>query len=369
MKHETKVGLIVNASASRDVRRLTSLARTIDVHERVNAIARVLRGLGAGGVRTVLFMPEPAHVVERAVDTLGAAGFQLDDRAGPRFRAVELPDGPEALDAAGTTAAAIAMAEAGVACLVTIGGDGTNRAVARGWPSALLVPLPGGTNNAFCVSIDPTAAGLAAGLYASDPERFAGAVRQAPRLEVHLDGELDATTIALVDVALVRAGWIGAHALWDPALLVEAVVARSDPAITGLAGLGGMISPLDAEPARALHLRFGPTGSTVTAPLGPGQLVPVGIRDWRVLALGEWVGLGASTLAAGRPAPGDRPPTTSARDGRLTLAFDGEREIVLEPGMRARVRLTADGPRVLDAHGVLRAAARDGVFGARGLDR
>jgi hypothetical protein len=127
-----------------------------------------------------------------------------------------------------------------------------------------------------------------------------------------------------------------------------------------------MISPLDAEPPRALHIRFGPTGSTVTAPLGPGQLVPVGIRDWRVLALGESVGLGESTPAGGRPTPRDRRPISSDEDGRLTLAFDGEREIVLEPGMRANVRLTADGPRVLDAHGVLRAAARAGVFAERG---
>ncbi len=375
MKRGTRVGLIVNASASRDVRRLTSLARTIDVHERVNAVARVLRGLIGGRVQTVLFMSEPTHVVERAVDMLDAAGLSLDGRVGLRLRAVELPNGPEALDAAGTAAAARAMAEAGVACLVTIGGDGTNRAVAHGWPSALLVPLPGGTNNAFGTPIDPTAAGLAAGIYASDPERFARHVWQAPRLEVRLDGQLEATMIALVDVALVRCGWVGAHALWDPALLVEAIVARSDPALTGLAGLGGMISPLDAEPPHALHVRFGPGGSLVTVPLGPGQLVPVGIRDWRVLALGEPVTLGEPvrrgwpTPADGRPALGNGHPPSSDDERGLTLAFDGEREIVLEPGMSASVRLTAGGPRVLDAHGVLRAAARSGAFAGRGPDR
>lgn len=362
MDRETNVGLIVNASASRDVRRLTSLARTIDVHERVNAIARVLRGLAAGRVQTVMFMPEPAHVVERAVDMLAAAGYSLNGRAGLRLRAVALPNGPEALDAAGTADAATAMAEAGAACLVTIGGDGTNRAVARGWPSALVVPLPGGTNNAFCTPIDPTAAGLAAGIYASHPDRYAAHVRQTPRLEVRFDGGLEATAIALVDVALVRAGWVGAHALWDPTLLVEAVVARSDPALTGLAGLGGMVSPLDTDPPRALHVRFGPSGSTVTAPLGPGQLVPVGIRDWRVLALGESVELDGPTPAADQRAPRGLRPGSSDADGRLTLAFDGEREVVLEPAGRASVRLAADGPRVLDAHGVLRAAARRGAF-------
>ncbi len=350
MMHETRVGLIVNATASRDVRRLTSLARTIDVHERVNAVARVLRGLAGGRVDTVLFMPEPAHVVERAVDMLAAAGYSLEGGTRLRVTSVDLPGGPEALDAAGTAAAAAMMAEAHVAVVVTIGGDGTNRAVVQGWPSAVLIPLPGGTNNAFGTPIDPTAGALAAALYASDPERFADHVRQMPRLDVRLDGPLGTATIALVDVALVRSGWVGAHALWDPALLVEAVVARSDPALTGLAGVGGMLRPFNGEPPRALHMRFGSTGASVMVPLGPGQLVPVGIRDWRLLGLGESVALGGPSDA----------------DGRLTLAFDGEREIVLEPGMRPSVRLAAEGPRVLDAHGVLRSAANSGLLAGNG---
>ena len=352
MKHETKVGLIVNASASRDVRRLTSLARTIDVHERVNAVARVLRGLVATRVGTVWFMPEPTHVVERAVDMLAAEGLAPTGPGGVTLRPAVLPDGPEALDAAGTAAAATALAEAGVGCVVTIGGDGTNRAVAQGWPTAVLVPLPGGTNNAFCTVVDPTAAGLAAGMYASDPDRYAAHVRPTPRLEIRLDGRQAATAIAIVDVALVRSGWVGAHALWDPALLVEAVVARSDPALTGLAGLGGMIRPLDAEPPRALHLRFGAPGSRVMAPLAPGHLVAVGVRDWGTVELGESVVFGAGE-----------------EDAPLTLAFDGEREIVLEPGTVTDVRLTADGPRVLDARELLGTAARRGGFIGTDADR
>jgi hypothetical protein len=252
------------------------------------------------------------------------------------------------------------MAEAGVACLVTIGGDGTNRAVARGWPSAVVVPLPGGTNNAFGMAIDPTAAALAAGLYASDPERFSDQVWQAPRLEIEIDGGLDETTTALVDVVLLRSGWVGAHALWDPALLVEAVVARSDPALTGLAGVAGMLCPLRAEPPQALDIAFDPTGPRLTAPLGPGQLVPIGIGDWRLIGTGERVELGRRS-----PSTGSRPP---GNDDALTLAFDGEREIVLEPGMSASVRLATDGPRVVDAHGILWAAARSGELAGRRPD-
>jgi hypothetical protein len=362
MMSGTKVGLIVNANASRDVRRLTSLARTIDVHERVNTVARVLGGLAGGRAETVLFMPEPARVVERALDELAVIDPEKA-RSGLDLRAVQFADGPEAMDASGTARAAAAMAEAGVECLVTIGGDGTNRAVVDGWPSAVLVPLPGGTNNAFATPIDPTAAGLAAALYAAEPERYAGQVRQAPILKVRLDDRLPATTFALVDVVLVRGSWVGARAMWDPALLVEAVVARSDPALTGMAGISGMLDPFDGPPPRALHLRFGPAGSALTGPLGPGQLVEIGIEDWRVLGLGEPVTLGRPA-GSGLPAGSDASLLSArpAADQPLTLAFDGEREIVLLPGQRAHVHLAADGPHVLDAQGVLRAASRAGAL-------
>lgn len=352
---ETTVGLIVNASASRDVRRLTSLARTIDVHERVNVVARVLRGLAGGPVGTVLFMPEPAHVVERAVDLLAAAGFP-EESLGYRLQAVQLPSGPEALDAAGTASAARAMAEAGAACVVTIGGDGTNRAVASGWPSAVVVPLPGGTNNAFGTPIDPTAGAMAAALYAADPGRCSDQVRQASRLDVRIDGG-DGIASALVDVVLVRSGWLGAHALWDPALLVEAVVTRSDPSLTGLAGVAGMLCPLPTHSGQAIHITFDPTGPAVTAPLGPGQLVPIGVRDWRLVGPGERVDLAQESPSVG--------PGSAGMDAGLTLAFDGEREIVLEPGAHASVRLATDGPQVLDAHGVLWVAAQDGALVGR----
>jgi hypothetical protein len=353
---ETTVGLIVNASASRDVRRLTSLARTIDVHERVNVVARVLRGLVGGPVGAVLFMPEPAHVVERAVDLLAAAGFPREV-LGYRLQAVQLPEGREALDAAGTASAARAMAAAGASCLVTVGGDGTNRAVACGWPSAVVVPLPGGTNNAFGMPIDPTAAALAAALYAADPERFTSQVRQASRLDVRIDGSQARSASALVDVVLVRSGWLGAHALWDPVLLVEAVVTRSDPSLTGLAGVAGMLCPLPVGSGQAVHVTFDPTGAPLIAPLGPGQLVPIGVGAWRLIEAGDRVELGDRSPRSGSGSAG--------MDGGLTLAFDGEREIVLEPGASATVHLATDGPRVLDAHAVLWAAAKDGELAGR----
>lgn len=197
--------------------------------------------------------------------------------------------------------------------------------------------------------MDPTAAGLAAALYAFDPARHRHHVARRSLLDVRLDGA--APTMALVDVALVRGGWVGAHAIWDPDLLVEAVLARSDPSLTGLAGVAGVVRPIDAGAAEAIHMRFGAPGRRILAPLGPGQLVPVEVLDWRVLGPDE---------------PVDVPTPRGDDVGPVTLAFDGEREIVLEPGAGAAVRLVRDGPRVLDAAALLRAAAAEGRLVAPG---
>jgi hypothetical protein len=327
------VGLIAHCGAAQDVRRLTSLARTIDLHERVNVVARVLAGIAATPTVRVRYLREPTCIVERALAMLAALGATGPLDAGPAGPA-------SARDAAGTRAAAAALADEGAACVVTYGGDGTNRAVAAGWPDAVMVPLPGGTNNAFAICVDPTAAGLAAGLYATRPDAFAASAGPVPHLSIALDGRPPET--AICDAALVTDRWVGAHAIWDPSRLVEAVVVDGDPAMVGLCGVAGMLMPPARARSRAVHLRFGIPGRPILAPIGPGRLVPLSIRG---------------------VAPLERGQTIEMR-GPGTLALDGEREIVLALGEPASVRLADAGLRVLDAAGLLRAHARTGSAAA-----
>jgi hypothetical protein len=251
---------------------------------------------------------------------------------------------PPARCAADTARAAAELAEAGAECVVTYGGDGTNRAVAAGWPHVVIVALPGGTNNAFAQPADPTAAGLAAAHYADAPHAAADARRPAPRGLGPAGGRPDET--ALVDVALVSDEWVGAHAVWHPERLIEAVVVHADPTVPGLSGVAGM-TRAGVPGQGAVHLRFGRPGHRLLAPLGPGQLTPVWVREARALRPGEVVTM----------------------RGPGTLALDGEREVVLRAGEPAHVRLVADGPWVLDVSAVLRARAREGPARIRTTER
>lgn len=328
------VGIVVNPHAAGDVRRLTSLAPNLQLGQRTSITARVLSGVAAAGVRRVISMSEPYDIVGRATQVL--ARVEHDSH----LRIESTSSGP-AVDASGTRRAATELRERDVACVITVGGDGTVRAVAAGWPEAVLVPVAGGTNNTVSVTAGPEAAGLAAGLYAHDPIRWRAHVERRTALEVSDDR--GTVHLAVADVALTSHRWTGSHAFWEPAVLLEAVLARADASRTGLASVGGWLARLaDGE---VLHVRFGAGGRTVLAPLGPGRFVPLEVRDWQIVGAGHRFVITA-------------PP------GASTIAFDGERELVLRSGDGVQVSSRPDGLRVLAVERLLRDLPASGATGS-----
>ena len=111
---------------------------------------------------------------------------------------------------------------------------------------------------------------------------------------------------------------------------------NGDPAVPGLCGVAGMLMPVGRARPRGVHMRFGAPGRTILAPIGPGRLVPLSIRGVAPLERGQAIEM----------------------RGPGTLALDGERESVLGCREPARVSVADDGPRVLDAAGLLRAQER-----------
>ena len=112
-----------------------------------------------------------------------------------------------------TVRAAAAMAEQGVDCVITLGGDGTNRAVAKGSCDIPMVAISTGTNNVFPVMVEGTTAGMAAGLVASGAVPLEEAAVRSKTIAVIVDGE--DRDIALVDVALSKERFVATRAIWD----------------------------------------------------------------------------------------------------------------------------------------------------------
>ena len=338
-----RVGIIANPVAAHDLRRLSGYGSIVDNHEKVRIIRRVLLGLQAVGIDEALVMPDHYGLGREAAAT---SELTLPVRILP-LRCER--------DETDSTRAAASMDAEGCACIVTLGGDGTNRAAAKGCGDVPLLAISTGTNNVIPRPIEGTVAGMAAGVVAQglvDVERLAPRTK---RLEVIQDDD-GVVESALVDVALSTTPFLGARAISDPADLRHLWLTQAVPGSIGLAAIGAHLQPLSPLADAALALDLAPdegfddqVGDSapriVSAPIAPGIVRLVRVRRWHILRIGEAV-------------PVDPRP--------CTLALDGERSLCVPahgPALAVRVRWT--GPRLLDAHAVLDEAARRGMFVTR----
>lgn len=314
------IGLVANPASGKDVRRVTARASVFDNQEKTAMVRRCLVGIRAMSDAAIRYLPDAHHVVRRAVEETGIVAEPL-----------AMPLHSSAKD---TERAALALR--GAAVVLVLGGDGTNRAFAKGWLDAPLIPLSTGTNNAFPALIEATTAGAAAGLLAEESAGELGEVAtQAKVIHAEIEGEAD--DLALIDAVHTGERFVGARALDAPARFLAAMLTQANPAGVGTTSIGGFARPLAPSEDAALALRFrADSPRQVLAAVAPGRFERVGIESAEALALDE--------------------PMRVAGPG--VLAFDGERERPLRPGQSATLRVRRDGPWVVDVEKVLARAAR-----------
>jgi predicted polyphosphate/ATP-dependent NAD kinase len=332
------VGIIANPASGRDIRRLVAHGTVFDNNEKTAIVRRVLLGLEAVGIQRVAYMPEHDFgILPRALTELHGHHLQL---AAEPLEMVVLGT------SADSTQAAQLLVKLGAGCIITLGGDGTNRAVAKGCGTVPLVPISTGTNNVFPTFLEGTIAGMAGGLIASgmEDERT---TKRMPRLEVSInDVTVDS---ALVDVVVSSLPFVGARALWDMSVVREVILSRVAPGTIGLSALGGALLNAGHEQGKqvGMHIMLGEGGSQVLVPLAPGLISWVDISAYRQLTLDDVV---------------------LCQPGVGTVALDGEREIELSATSVVEVRLCADGPYVVDVPAALEAAAHAGLLQRQQVD-
>lgn len=323
----TCVGIIANPASGKDIRRLVAHGSVFSNHEKVNIVRRILIGLDAMGIDCVVAMPDAFDICRRAQDgaTLSVTMQEL-----------EMPTQFSQQD---TTQAATRMQACGVDCIITLGGDGTNRAVAKAASTLPVLPVSTGTNNVFPYMIEGTLAGMAAAIVAQGLVDASDAIIQRPQLDIEVNGEM--VDLALVDAVICDERSVASRAIWDVATVRLVVVAQRLSAQIGFMALAGNIPWSAGEDNSGLVIETHTGAPTVLAPIAPGLVVPVGVRRYAPLKMGGQVEV----------------PT-----GACTIALDGERERKIRPCERVVIRLNANGPRVVNPQRVLAHAAQQGVF-------
>ena len=327
------VGIIANPAASKDIRRLVAQGRVVPDWEKVNTVRRVMLGLQSVGVARVLAMPDSSNLVRRASED---PTMSIDP---------ELLDMPSFYSEGDTVRAAAHMGELGVDCLVTLGGDGTNRAAVAGCRLIPMVAISTGTNNVFPTMLEGTLAGLAAGLVAQGRLDLSEVAVSSKIMNVYVNGEL--RDIALVDVALSKERFVATRAIWDMDTIFEVFLTRAEPASIGLSSIGARLESVSMTDEGGLRYSIaGPESKgsgniTVLAPIAPGIVPSISISSWQRLADGERLAI-------------------EQRD--CTVALDGERAFSVSRSQKLEIEVRRDGPPVIDVNLALKVAASRGLF-------
>ncbi len=320
------VGIIANPAAGKDIRRLVAHGRVVSNQEKANILRRVFSGIVSTGTDRILVMPDHSGLTR-------SASYDVDGQIN-----IDYVEMPVADHQGASTNAARAMVERGADCIVTLGGDGTNRVVAKGCGEVPLVPISTGTNNVFPANTEGTLAGIVAGGMATGVISRDEACRRSKRIDIYVDGER--RDDALVDAAISTQMFVGARAVWDTKTLHAMFLTRAEPASIGLSSIGSRIMPISIDDEHGLYIRLdgepGENATTVRAPIAPGMISDVDILEWRKFLPGEKIEIDLK--------PG-------------TIALDGEREVELLPDQKVYATLSMDGPWVIDVPRAMRLLA------------
>ncbi|RLA44009.1 MAG: hypothetical protein DRR06_10750 [Gammaproteobacteria bacterium] len=320
----SSVGIIANPMSGRDCRRLLARADSVSHDSKRNQISRIVIGAVAAGCQRILVPWDPRRLVIGAVENMNIP-VEIE-----QFR-TELHH-----SAQDTVQNVEKMRELDCDVIVILGGDGTSRIVTKAWPDAVIVPLSTGTNNVFPLLIEPTIAGMAAGLVASAKISKEEAAQRAKVINVAIEGEI--VDLALIDALFLQGDRIGNLGPFEPEYMKTMLLARAEPDAVGMSPLGGLLCPASAADDFGVRVDFcqhSEGGQLLRAPVSPGLFRTAHIRDVGKIPL----------------------DTTINIEGPGILAFDGDREINLADGQQAQLTISRTGPWVIDPRRALTLAA------------
>ncbi|NJE26583.1 ATP-NAD kinase [Thermococcus sp. MV5] len=319
------VGIIANPESGRDIRRLIAHASVFDNMEKVNIVKRLLLIMQELGVEKVLAMPETFGIVPAALHAVGEQ-VSLEVEMLPMKVFGDWRD----------TLKATELMRDKVNVIIVIGGDGTNRVVAKASGEIPLMPISTGTNNVFPYMIEATIAGAAVSAIATGVVKPEEGTYKTKRIELYENEEL--RDIALIDAVATLHSFKGSKAVWKPEYLKEVVASVSSPYNIGLSSIPGMLREITEKDDLGIYVELG-EGKALKAPIAPGVFRSIKVKEVRTLELNEEIELKTSPSL---------------------LALDGERETEIKGKITAKI--TRNGPRVIDYKKTLKIAAERGFF-------
>jgi predicted polyphosphate/ATP-dependent NAD kinase len=320
MQH-APIGIVVNPSSGKDVRRLVAKASVFDNREKSAIVRRALVGAINSGAKHFAYMDDSHNISASAFEELPDA-----------IKAIRVPC-PKTASAMDTEVAASALREIGCIATLILGGDGTSRVFVKGWREAVLLPVSTGTNNVFPRFAEATIAGAALGFIASGKVPLDEVVDRVKIVDIQVEDE--ESDIALIDAVITDEQFVGARALLEGDALRCAFLTRAEPAAVGITSIGGLLHPVSEKDDVGLLLKLGKGRRKINAPIAPGLYQKIKVSSVTPVAFDEAIEF----------------------QGPCVIALDGEREKVIKAGQKFNMRLSRTGPCIVDIEKTMKLVA------------
>lgn len=317
----SKVGVILNPMAGRDIRRIVANAEFVSSYFKINVAKRFIIGLDSMGVDEVLLMPDIYGLAEEVEE-------ELRKKVSLRIKLTEMDCKGTVED---TVQAARLMKASGVNLIAGFGGDGTLRAIFKGAGVVPLLGVPLGTNNVLSrSSYEPSVLGVLAGFVVRGFIPLHKTVIPMKVVKLYADGRL--ADIALIDMAFIPDSFIGARAIWRVEDIKYIVYSKCEPTDVGLTSIGGSLRPITLEDDKGLLIELGPGYLRIPAVIAPGLIEKVTVKSFKIINVNERIEIPR---------------------GRYAVAFDGERELTVTDDVELYVEISREGPLLVDPRLIL----------------
>ena len=327
------IGIIANPASGKDIRRLVSHATVIDNNEKINIVERIVLGAQALGVKKVFVMPDSYNMGYRVEDKLNGCNelkCEINVVNMQRF------DGME-----DTVKAADYMEKSNeIKCIITLGGDGTNRAVAKSIKNTPIITISTGTNNVYPTMLEGTIAGMAAAAVASGRFDESKYKIKDKRIEIYKDEEL--IDIALIDAVISNDVFIGSKAIWNMDTIEKIIVTRSHPASIGFSSLVGCKEIIYPEDDFGAYVDINSGNEKIKAPIAAGVVESIQVSEPVILGFNDEYEFIA--------------------EDRGIIALDGEREVEFSKDQKLVFKIRRTGPFHVDVIKALEVAQLNGFF-------
>lgn len=326
------IGIIANPASGKDIRRLVSHATVIDNNEKVNIVERIILGAQGCGVDTVYIMADTFQIGNRVIDDLITS---KELKANIKLIDIKLNG-----NVSDTINTAKIMEDMKIGCIVALGGDGTNRAIAKSIDETPLISLSTGTNNVYPDMIEGTAAGMAAAVVASKRFDACHTCLRDKRIEIFKNGVF--TDIALIDAVISKNMFVGSKAIWNVEDMIKVIVSRAHPASIGFSSLIGCMMTIKEDDDFGALVDLNYCGKTVIVPIAAGVIKKINVGNLTRLDL-------------------DEEYYYKAADKGI-IAVDGEREVPFREGDEFIFKITRKGPYHVDVRRTLEIAQENEFF-------